>query len=394
MDTGPGERQRIKEYCNKQFYQAANSSKRLRIFQGGTRSGKSWSLMQYCLYLMTTEKEPLTISIVRKTLPALKRSVLRDFQHIAKGLGIYFKGIHNKTDNTFEFNGHTLEFFSTDDPQKIRGSARDILWMNEGNECFEEDFRQLALRTRQYILIDFNPSDPIHYLYDLADRDDADLFISTYKDNKFLPTETVNEIERLKEKDPDYWRVFGEGKRAIFSDRQIFKNWKYIPHSDFPEFDETVLGIDFGYTNDPAVIVEVGKVGDKLYIHEWLYRTGMTNRDMANFIKQNNLQDTLAFADSAEPKSIEELRQMGCLVKGAIKGQGSINAGISLIKEYEVFVSESSKNVQREQRTYFWDQLKDGTIINKPLSGNDHTTDALRYAVYSKWKNRYDFYVI
>ena len=348
MDTGPGERQRLKEFCNKQFYQAVNSNKRLRIFQGGTRSGKSWSLMQYCLYLMTTETEPLTISVVRKTLPALKRSVLRDFQHIAKGLGIYFQGVHNKTDNTFEFNGHTLEFFSTDDPQKIRGSARDILWMNEGNECFEEDFRQLALRTRKYILIDFNPSDPIHYLYDLADRDDADLFISTYKDNKFLPTETVSEIERLKDKDPDYWRVFGEGKRAIFSDRQIFKNWKYIPKSDFPEFDETVLGVDFGYTNDPAVILEVGKVGDKLYIHEWLYRTGMTNRDMANFLKENNLQDTLAFADSAEPKSIEELRQMGCLVKGAIKGQGSINAGISLIKEYEVFVSETSKNVQTD----------------------------------------------
>ena len=165
MDTSQGQRTRIKEFCNKQFYQAANSDKRLRIFQGGTRSGKSWSLMQYCLYLMTTEKEPLTISVVRKTLPALKRSVLRDFQHIAKGLGIYFQGVHNKTDNTFEFNGHTLEFFSTDDPQKIRGSARDILWMNEGNECFEEDFRQLALRTRKYILIDFNPSDPIHYLY-------------------------------------------------------------------------------------------------------------------------------------------------------------------------------------------------------------------------------------
>ena len=197
MDTSRGERQRLKEFCNKQFYQAVNSKARLRIFQGGTRSGKSWSLMQYCLYLMTTETEPLTISIVRKTLPALKRSVLRDFQHIAKGLGIYFAGVHNKTDNTFEYNGHLLEMFSTDDPQKIRGSARDILWMNEGNECFEEDFRQLALRTRKYILIDFNPSDPIHYLYDLAERDDADLFISTYKDNKFLPKETVDEIERV-----------------------------------------------------------------------------------------------------------------------------------------------------------------------------------------------------
>ena len=125
MDTS--QKQRITEYCNKQFYQAVNSDKRLNIFQGGTRSGKSWSLMQYCLYLMTTAKDPLVISIVRKTLPALKRSVLRDFLHISKQLGIYWHGVHNKTENTFEFNGHTLEMFSADDAQKIRGSARDVL---------------------------------------------------------------------------------------------------------------------------------------------------------------------------------------------------------------------------------------------------------------------------
>ena len=182
MDTS--QRQKVKEYCNKQFYEAVNSDKRLNIFQGGTRSGKSWSLMQYCLYLMTTQKEPLTISIVRKTLPALKRSVLRDFLHISKQLGIYWLGVHNKSENTFEFNGHTLEMFSADDAQKIRGSSRDILWINEGNELFFEDYQQLVMRTRQKIFIDFNPSDPIHYLYDLADRDDAELF--------YLHIKTIN----------------------------------------------------------------------------------------------------------------------------------------------------------------------------------------------------------
>jgi phage terminase large subunit len=392
MDTS--ERKRIKEYCNKQFYQALNSDKRLRIFQGGTRSGKTYSLMQYVLYLMTVSKTPLTISIVRKTLPAIKRSVLRDFLHISRQLGIYWSGTHNRSDNTFLYNGHTLEMFSTDDAQKIRGSSRDILWINEGNELFFEDFNQLAMRTRNYILIDFNPSDPIHFLYDLADRDDADLFISTYKDNKFLPKELVDEIERIRDRDPDYWRVYGEGQRAIFSNRQIFTTWQYIPKSQFPEFSETALGIDFGYSNDPCVVVEVGKVGDKLFVHEWLYRKGMTNRDLAEFLKQNNLNQKLAYCDSAEPKSIEELRQMDVLAKPTIKGQGSINAGISLLKEFDIFISNESQNIKKEQMTYFWEELKDGTIINKPISKNDHTMDALRYCVYSRYKNRYDFFVI
>lgn len=350
--------------------------------------------MQYVLYLMTISKKPLTISIVRKTLPAIKRSVLRDFLHISRQLGIYWSGTHNRSDNTFLYNGHTLEMFSTDDAQKIRGSSRDILWINEGNELFFEDYNQLAMRTRNYILIDFNPSDPIHFLYDLAERDDADLFISTYKDNKFLPKELVDEIERIRLRDPDYWRVYGEGQRAIFSNRQIFTNWEYLPKAEFPEFTETALGIDFGYSNDPCVVVEVGKVGDKLFVHEWLYKKGMTNRDLAQFLKQNNLNQKLAYCDSAEPKSIEELRQMDVLAKPTIKGQGSINAGISLLKEFDIFISNESKNIRKEQMTYFWEELKDGTIINKPISKNDHTMDALRYCVYSRYKNRYDFFVI
>jgi len=392
MDTS--NRKRLKEYCNKQFYQAIDSTKRLKIFQGGTRSGKSWSLMQYCLYTMSVAKDPLTISIVRKTLPALKRSVLRDFLFISKQLGIYWLGKHNKSENTFTYNGHTLEMFSADDAQKIRGSARDILWINEGNELFFEDYQQLAMRTRNEILIDFNPSDPIHFLYDLSERDDADLFISTYKDNKFLPKELIDEIERIRERDPDYWLVYGEGQRAVFSNRQIFKNWKYIPHIEFPEFNETALGVDFGYSNDPAVVLQVGKVGDKLYVHEWLYKKGMTNRDLAEFLKNNKLNDILMYCDSAEPKSIEELRQMDCLAKPSIKGQGSINAGISLVKEFEVIISNESKNMKKEQLTYFWEEMKDGTIINKPISKNDHCMDALRYCVYSRYKNRYDFFVI
>ena len=390
----PGKR-RVKEFCNIQFYQTLNSKKRIKVHQGGTRSGKTYSIVQYLIYRMTTAKEPLTISIVRKTLPALRRSVMRDFINIADKLGIYYLGEHNKSENIFKYNGHTIEFLSTDEPQKIRGAKRNICFINEGNELHYEDFRQLSMRTTEEIIIDFNPSDPVHWLYDeIIDREDCDLFITTYKDNKFLPSELIKEIERIRERDPDYWLVYGEGQRAVFSDRQIFKGWQYIPLKEFPEFDDTTIGIDFGFSNDECAIVEIGKVKDRIYINELCYRKAMTNRDIAEFLKSIGKNNVLTFCDSAEPKSIEELRQMDIWAKGATKGAGSINAGISLLKEFDIIVSNESKNIKKEQQTYFWHQLKDETIINKPIDKNNHLMDAIRYAVYSQYRNRNDFFVV
>ena len=392
MDTGKGQ---IREFCNVQFYQTLNSKARIKVHQGGTRSGKTYAICQFLIYKLTTTKKPITISIVRKTLPALKRSVLRDFISIATKLGVYYKGEHNKAENVFKYNGSIVQFLSTDDPQKIRGAKHDICFLNEANELTFEDFRQLNMRTVGELIIDFNPSDPVHWLYnEVIERVDSDLFITTYKDNQFLPSELVQEIERIKLRDPDYWRVYGEGQRAVFSDRQIFTNWKYIPLSEFPEFDETVIGLDFGFTNDELAIVEVGKIKDRLYINELMYKKGMTNRDIANFLKSIGKAQTLSYCDSAEPKSIVELRQMGVLAKGATKGAGSISAGISLLKEHEIFVSNESTNLKHEQHTYFWQRLKDNTIINKPIDANNHLMDALRYAVYSKYKNRTEFFVV
>ena len=391
-----GAKQRISEACNVQFYQTLKSNARVKVHQGGTRSGKTYAICQYLVYKLTTEKDPLVISIVRKTLPALKGSVQRDLIGIMQRLGVYYLGVHNKAENTFKYNGHTIEFLSVDEPQKIRGRKRDICFINEANELHYEDYRQLNMRTTQEIIIDFNPSDPVHWLYsELIDskRDDVETWVTTYQDNKFLSPELVREIELLKSKDPDYWRVFGEGQRAVFSNRQIFPSWNYIPYSDFPDLDYH-LGLDFGFSNDPTAILKVAKKNDKLYIHELLYKTGLTNRDIAEYLKAQGLNHTLMFCDSAEPKSIEELRQMDCLAKPAIKGAGSITAGISLIKEFDVYVSKESKNLINEQRTYFWQQLKDGTIINTPIDKNNHLCDALRYATYSMYKNRNDFFVI
>jgi len=393
MVTGNGKR-RIKEFCNRQFYEAVNSKQRIKIFQGGSRSGKSWALMQYCLYLITTETKPITISIVRKTLPALKRSVLRDFNIIAKSLGVYYMGEFNKTELVFNYNGHTIEFFSADDAQKIRGSTRDVLWCEECNELNIEDFRQLSMRTKREILMSFNPSDPVHFIYDLCERDDADLFISTYRDNKFIASEVKKELERLKKRDPDFWRVYGEGQRAVFSQRQIFRDWNYIDESEFPDELDWFMGCDFGYTNDPTAICLIAKKNDKVFVKEVLYKTGMTNRDIANHLKSLGLENLLMYCDSAEPKSIEELKLMGILAKGAIKGAGSINAGLSLMKEFDFYISNKATNVKSEQMKYVWDELKDGTIINKAVDRDNHHMDCLRYGLYSKFKNRNEFFVI
>ena len=388
------EKRKVKEYCNIQFYQAIEAKERIKVFQGGTRSGKTYALCQYLIYLLTTRKDALVISIVRKTLPALKGSVQRDFILLLENLGLYYQGNHNKSENTFQYKNHLVEFLSVDDSQKIRGRKRTHCFLNEGNELFMEDFSQLNMRTTEEMLIDFNPSDPVHWLYDeVIERDDCFLSVTTHKDNQFLPSELVNEIERIKDRDPDYWRVYGEGQRAVFSNRQIFQNWEYIPLKEFPELDWH-LGCDFGFSNDQTAILMVAKKNDKLYVHELLYAKGMTNRDIAEFLKREGKNQMLMYCDSAEPKSIEELRQMDVLAKAAIKGAGSINAGISLIKEFDVIVSSESKNLQKEQQMYFWEELKDGTIINKPIDKYNHLMDALRYATYSRYKNRNDFFVI
>ena len=389
---------RIEQKCNKQFYDLLDSDTRFKVHQGGTRSGKTYAICQYITYLLTTSEKPLVISIIRKTLPALKGSVLRDIITILEQTGIYYLGIHNKAANTFEYGKHLIEFLSVDEPQKIRGRKRNIAFLNEGNELTIEDFRQINMRTTDMLILDFNPSDPIHWIYDdLIPRKDCSTWITTYKDNKFLSQELIFEIERMKLKDPDYWRVYGEGQKAIFSARQIFNNWSFIPYVEFPEFDlnvDAIIGIDFGFSNDQTAIVLGFKKNDNLYFHELLYKKGMTNDEIAEFLKVSGYEQVICYADSAEPKSIEEIKRKGLYVNPARKGQGSVNAGISLLKEYNIFVSKESKNIEKEYHSYYWTELKDGTIVNKPVDRLNHCMDAMRYATFSSFGRAENFFVI
>ena len=381
--------------CNIQFYQTLNSNKRIIVHQGGSRSGKTYAITQYLLYLLTTSKKKLIITIARKTLPALRGSVFRDFMEIADNIGLLEKGILNKAEFTFKYKNHLVEFISLDNEMKVRGRKRDICWLNEANEFYIEDFNQLSLRTSKQMLLDFNPSDVIHWIYsDVCTRDDCDIFISTYKNNAFIDLEIKKEIERLKEKDEQRWRVYGLGKRATFKEGQIFDNWKWIDYKDFPDVEEKAYGLDFGYSNDPSALIEVKRKNDRLYIHELIFKRGMTNQDLYNEMKNKGIHEELIIADSAEPKSIDELKRMGLYVKPSIKGKGSVLAGIQILKGYEVFASKQSKNLLQEYQYYIWEENRDGIKVNKiKQNGQDHLMDAFRYAVITGM-SRSDFVII
>tara|TARA_Y100001938_G_scaffold35901_1_gene49359 strand:+ start:102 stop:1292 length:1191 start_codon:yes stop_codon:yes gene_type:complete len=392
-------KQKITEHCNIQFYQALNSKARYRVFVGGSRSGKTIGITQYLIYLITTSKTPLTISIVRATLPSLKRSVMRDFIDLIQKLGIYDLGVFNKTENIFTYNKHKIEFFSLDDAQKIKGSKRDICYFCEIDECGYDEFQQIIMRTTGHIICCFNPSEPVHFIYDLMDDKDmpggVDVFHSTYKDNYFLEPSVVQQIESMKERNPDMWRIYGEGQRAMISNKQIFTNWEFMPRSEFPEFDDMFLSCDFGFSIDSCCIIEFAKVKDKIYVHELLYETGYTNGDIANFLRDKKIQNRILYYDSAEPKSGEDLKRLGILAKPAIKGAGSVSAGISLLKDYKIILSKESKNAIKEYYSYCWDELKDGTLINKPKPNQpDHFCDALRYGVYTRYRKQTEFFVV
>ena len=371
--------------CNKQFYQTLNSDKRIIVHQGGSRSGKTYAICQYLIYLLTTREKRLVITIARKTLPALKGSVYRDFMEIADKVGILQYSIINKAEMTIRYKNHLCEFISLDNEMKVRGRKRTHCYLCEANEFYKEDFNQLSLRTTEKLIFCFNPSDVIHWIYsDVCTRDDCDTFITTFKDNAFLDPEIKKEILRMKDRDADRWRVYGLGERATFKEGQIFDNWKWIDYNEFIDKDssEVSYGLDWGYSNDETSIVEVRRKNDRLYVHELLYKKGLTNQDIFNEIKNLGLEEELFICDSAEPKSLEDMKRLGLYCKPSIKGAGSVMNGIQIIKEYDVFASKQSKNLLQEYQYYIWESNKDGQTINKiKQNGMDHLMDAFRYAV-------------
>jgi phage terminase large subunit len=366
---------------NKVFRHLEESAAKIVVQQGGTRSGKTYNIILWIIFSYCQKNEGKIITICRKTYPALRGTVMRDFLTILKDHEIYSEDDHSKTASEYKLNGNTIEFISLDMPQKIRGRKRDLLFANEANELNFEDWQQLLFRTNEKVIIDFNPSEEFHWIYDhVLPRKDVEFYQTTYKDNPFLGAEIKAEIERLKDIDENYWRVYGLGERGQAKSLvYTFNTIKEIPK----EAKLVSYGLDFGYSSDPTSLVRTYILGDDMYVDELLYRTGMTNQDIANEMKVLGLdRSNEVFADSAEPKSIEEIYRMGWNVKPTIKG--SINIGIDIIRRYKLHATESSFNLIKELRNYKYIEDKNGQMTNKPVDNFNHALDALRYSVVNK----------
>ena len=365
------------------FQKNLESKARITVNEGSTRSSKTYSLCQLFLLFLMDEKNAV-LTVCRKTLPSLKATAYKDFIDILKENKIYSEKNHNKTDCTYRMFGNEIEFISIDQPQKIRGRKRKHLWINEANELNSEDFKQLILRTTGRIYMDYNPSDMFSWIYDdVLTRDDCAVIHSTYHDNPFLDEETVKEIERLKGKDLNYWRIYGLGLRGI-SMLSIFNHWQYC--DSLPSGGVRIFGLDFGF-NHPTALTEVVLNDDDIYTRERVYKSGMTTPDLIKELDILVTQEVLTkndyiYGDPEDPKAIEEIKRAGYNIKPAIKGQGSVKAGIDQIKRRKFFITKDSVNGIKEVKSYMWKE-KDGKALDEPVKVNDDFLDAVRMAVYS-----------
>jgi len=372
---------------------AYNDGCKFIINQGGSRSSKTYSILQFLIFLCLTN-DRLKISIVRKSLPTLRGSVLRDFIEIMQELELYSEKNHNKTQNIYTFqNKSTIEFFSADDEQKLRGRKRDIVYINEANEINYDEFNQLMLRTTKCAFLDFNPSDVEHFIYNLIEQDNAILIKSTYKDNPFLAKSQVEYIENLINVDENYYKIYALGEKPTLETR-IYNHFKqYI---DEPiEIEHIVYGLDFGY-NHPSALIECKISGEKIYVKELIYENKLTSGDLILKMQGLNLNDII-YADYARPEIIEDIKRAGFSISEANK---NVKDGINTIKSKEIYIHHQSINLLKEYKLYSW-KKKNEQILDEPVKMWDDALDALRYAIHSfSQKNKiygqfdYDFSII
>ncbi len=353
--------------------------KRIKIIQGGTSASKTYSILAVLINKAATIPS-LEISVVAETIPHLRRGALRDFLKIMKSTGRYFEERFNRSLLRYEFaNGSVIEFFSADDSSKLRGARRDILYINECNNVTFDSYNELAIRTRKEVYLDFNPANEFWVHTELKDEPDSDFLILTYKDNEALDQSIIDQIEKNREKAKtstywaNWWKVYGEGQLGML-EGVVFSNWKQI--DTIPKEAKLIgLGLDFGYTNDPTAIIEIYNYNGQRIVNELVYQTGLLNSDIAKLLPKN----VIVYADSSEPKSIDEIRRYGITIKGVTKGKDSINYGIDVIQRNEYLVTSNSGNLIKELRSYIWDTDKQGKRLNKPIDFNNHAIDAFRY---------------
>jgi phage terminase large subunit len=354
-------------------YEALNDpSIRFVINEGGSRSSKTYSLCQlviiYCL-----QNNHKVVSVIRKTFPALRATVLRDFIEILKELNIYSVEDHNKSEHIYTFpNGSIVEFFSVDDEQKIRGRKRDIAWCNEANELYFDDFTQLNMRTESKLIFDYNPSESTSWLYELP-QEESIMIKSTYKDNPFLPQSIRTQIEDLKRTDEALYQIYALGEKAI-SKSNIYSQWSFVAHRP-ARFVKYVYGLDFGY-NHPTALMRVYYCDNDIYIEPVIYESYLTTTMLIEKLGSLGIEQTVSIlADYSRPEIIQEMNIAGYDVINANK---VVKKGIDNLKTFGV-ICQDDKALRREYENYKWKKVGD-FITDEPVKLFDDAMDAIRYA--------------
>lgn len=356
--------------------------KTLISLQGSSRSAKTYNTLIFLIVYLLQSPET-RLSIVRKTLPAIKGSVLIDFKAILIKMNIWDDKQFNKTELIYRFsNGSWAEFFSTDDEQKIRGRKRDILFVNEANEISAMEWQQLKMRTTKFSILDYNPSFSEDHWIESENKDpDTCHFISTYLDNPFLEQKIIDDIEKLRDKNKSLWTVYGLGLRSVIEGR-IFESFEIVDEipSDVRWFR---IGMDFGYTNDPTAIVRVAIRRDDMWLDEICYRTRMLTNEIIDVLKKECKYDKI-ISESADPRMIDEIYNAGLNIHPVEKFAGSINAGLVKMKEFNIKITKRSTNTKKEFENYVYAQDKEGKWLNQPAGGFDHIIDSARYVVLAE----------
>lgn len=366
---------------------------RVIVNKGSTRSSKTWSILQALCLIAEGSSSPLLISVVSESMPHLKKGCIRDFETMLRTEKNWKHGAWNATDKVYRINDSVIEFFSADQPGKVHGPSRDILFVNECINIPFETYRQLAIRTRKTIFIDFNPSYEFWVDDKVLTRPESLLIHSTYKDNDYLTHAQLSEIESNKT-DNEWWQVYGLGQTGS-KIGLIMQNWEIT--DQLPEnYKQRWIGMDFGFINDPTAIIDIRLSEGILWMHELLYAKNYDNIMICNHLEDLQVpHSTPIIADSAEPKSISEIRNQKWTIEAAKKGPDSILAGLSILNRYPKRITQSSTNLISEFRNYRWQTDISGNPLNIPCDRYNHAIDAIRYVALNKLsqKSGFDYFV-
>ena len=358
------------------FDNILNAKTRISHHIGGTRSGKTYAILQYLL--VKGLESQIDISIVRKTIPSLKRTVMKDWKDILVDVGVWDEERMNMSDRIYTLpNGTTISFVNTDDEQKLRGYKSGILYIDEANEIDEEAFFQLSIRTSGDIILSYNPTiSPYHWLRQMKD---CERYTTTYRDNPYLPKDMVTAIEELEWKSPKKWLIYGKGEYAP-NDKAIYQ----FEVVDTIKGELIALGLDWGFSQDPVAVAAVFRDGDTIYLDELVYDRGLVMNDIIKRLRDEGIEREEIWCDSSEPRSVEELYRSGFNARAVKKGPDSIKFGISVMQNYNIKVSKRSQNLINEIYSYQYATDKYGYVTDRPEDGLDHLLDACRYVAMSR----------